>query len=144
MADPGVTERPRPTAVIDSSALVELVTRRPLARAVARAIATHELSAPPHIDAEVLGVIRKLWMGDLLTAAQADAAVKALQDAPVQRFAITPALTAEAWRLRHHVWAADGYFIALAALGSPDGAGLTLVTLDRGQAANYGRSLIPV
>jgi predicted nucleic acid-binding protein len=133
-------DKPPFSAVIDTSAMVELVTGSSLRAAVARAVQPHRLMAPGVLDVEVLGAIRGLWQGGKLTDDEANDAVERLIEAPVMRVPTNTRRQIEAaWRLRHNVSSADAFFIGVA-----EQFELTLITLDRGQASNYEHALVPV
>lgn len=98
---------------IDASALVELLLRSTVGRAVARVVAGAQLIAPDVINPEVLQSLRGLERGGKLTSDRATKAVAALAQVPITRVPTT-GLIADAWSLRANLSAYDACYVALA------------------------------
>lgn len=111
--------------VVDASALVEVVTRSPLAADVEARFCGHDLVAPDLINQEVLSAVRRLRHRALIDEAAGRRAVENLVRAPLRRV-VTTALLHRSWSLRHVVTSYDAAYVALAKrLGCP------LITCDR-------------
>jgi predicted nucleic acid-binding protein len=113
--------------VVDASAALDLVLRRPAAARIERRLfAPDEMLAAPHvIDLEVAHVLRRLHLGGELTGARGAEALDDFAALPIERISHEP-LLARIWALRANVTAYDAAYIALAeALDAP------LLTLDR-------------
>lgn len=136
---PGAGTSHLPSAVIDASALLELVVPTNRGSRVAEAIRPHEVVAPAHIDAEVMGALARIVRAGELTDEEATAAVERLQAAPIQRWPINRHVT-RAWALRHNLRVADAFYIALARTWQD----VPLVTCDKGQAANYEHAVLVI
>ena len=120
--------------VVDASAILELLLRKPLANAVAeRLFETGETLHAPHlIDIETVHVLRRYAR---IGEAEADRLLLALDDfcnLQIQRYSHTMLLT-RVWELRHNVTAYDATYIALAEL-----LGVALLTCDRRLAGAPG------
>jgi predicted nucleic acid-binding protein len=106
-------------AVVDASALVELLLQGERAPAVAQAVRGTEMAAPDVVNPEVLSVLRRMERAGEVRPERARQAVADLLDAPVRRFATLPLLPV-VWELRGSVSAYDACYVALArALGCP-------------------------
>jgi predicted nucleic acid-binding protein len=106
-------------AVVDASALVELLLQGVRAAAVAQAVRGTGMTAPDVVDPEVLSVLRRMERTGEVAPERARQAVADLLDAPVRRFATLPLLPV-VWELRASVSAHDACYVALArALGCP-------------------------
>jgi len=106
-------------AVVDASALVELLLQGERAPAVAHAVRGTEMTAPDVVNPEVLSVLRRMERTGEVRPERARQAVADLLDAPVRRFATLPLLPV-VWELRGSVSAYDACYVALArALGCP-------------------------
>ncbi|CAJ1501371.1 type II toxin-antitoxin system VapC family toxin [[Mycobacterium] burgundiense] len=116
---------PPEQVVIDASAMVDLVARTDRFSAVRARLARTVMHAPAHFDAEVLSALGRLQRGDVLTAAEVDAALDELQHAPVTRHDLPP-LLAGAWARSDTLRLADALYVELA-----EAVGLTLLTTDR-------------
>lgn len=105
--------------VVDASAVVDWLTRRPGADAVERALERDEAFAPEILDPEVLSALARLVRTGLLSPAGANRAVRVLLDAPITRVPHA-GLVVEAWRRCGNLSAYDAMYVALAArLGCP-------------------------
>jgi predicted nucleic acid-binding protein len=99
--------------VLDASVAVDLVVGAQRSRVAARTIAGRRLAAPGLTDLEVVSALARL---ERTGAVGADAAREALalwEELPVERVPIAP-LVKVAWGLRHSLWVADAFYIALA------------------------------
>jgi predicted nucleic acid-binding protein len=106
-------------AVVDASALVELLLQGERAPAVAHAVRGTEMTAPDVVNPEVLSVLRRMERTGEVRPERARQAVADLLDAPVRRYATLPLLPV-VWELRGSVSAYDACYVALArALGCP-------------------------
>jgi predicted nucleic acid-binding protein len=101
-------------AVVDASALVELLLGSVAGRAVERELRRREaLSAPAHVDAEVLSALGRLARsGDVSEGRVADALTE-LARAPIVRAPLPPLLR-DAWALRANLSLRDALYVALA------------------------------
>src|SRR5437879_12257711 len=78
-------------AVIDASALVDLLLGTDHGRAVGKVLTgLAELHAPAHIDAEVLSSLGRLHRAATVTPRQVTARLAALTRAPIDRHALPP------------------------------------------------------
>lgn len=101
--------------VLDASAVVELLlgTSRALAVIDRLEDETHTIHAPHLIDVEVLGVLRRLALRGVISAAAAARALDDYRDLGIERHAHEPLLE-RAWAIRENVTAADAMYVALA------------------------------
>jgi predicted nucleic acid-binding protein len=111
-------------AVVDASALVDVLLDNDLGRAVRRRIAGHALHAPAHVDAEVLSALGRLHRAGDLDADTVETKLHELAAAPIQRHAVTDLLIG-AWVRRHQLRLVDAVYVELAVRRR-----LTLVTTD--------------
>jgi predicted nucleic acid-binding protein len=127
-------------AVVDASALVELLLQGERAPAVAHAVRGTEMTAPDVVNPEVLSVLRRMERRGEVRPERARQAVADLLDAPIRRYATLPLLPV-VWELRGSVSANDACYVALArALGCPLVAGDLRLT----RAAGLGVPLVAV
>jgi predicted nucleic acid-binding protein len=120
--------------VLDSSALLEILLRTPLAeRLMDRAFeASERLHAPHLLDVEVTQVLRRLVQRKEVTVARAEQALDDLSKLVIERHEHQP-LVSRVWQLRDSISAYDGVYVALAeALDAP------LVTCDAKLAGAHG------
>ncbi len=112
-------------AVVDASALVDLLLGGDLGDAVQERLAGQVLHAPAHADAEVLSALGRLHRAGEVGEDGVDTMLTRLSVAPIQRHPVTGILTG-AWSRRHQLRLADALYVELAiALDLP------LVTTDR-------------
>ncbi|MDO4241223.1 MAG: type II toxin-antitoxin system VapC family toxin [Microbacteriaceae bacterium] len=99
--------------IIDASAIAEILlgTSRGL-RATER-VGDEYLVAPEHCVAEVLSIMRGLYLGGSITETRAQTALKELREIGIDFLPTMPLLEA-AWQLRHNVSAYDALYVALA------------------------------
>jgi predicted nucleic acid-binding protein len=100
-------------AVVDASALVDLLVDNDLGRAVRRRIAGHALHAPAHVDAEVLSAVGRLHRAGDLDAGTVETRLRALAAAPIQRHPVNELLIG-AWMRRHQLRLVDAVYVELA------------------------------
>ncbi|HSF84358.1 MAG TPA: type II toxin-antitoxin system VapC family toxin [Acidimicrobiia bacterium] len=117
------------SAIIDASAMVDLLVGSPVAAAVRRRLRGHELHVPAHFDAEVLAALGRLQRAGELTVRQATPRVQRLSAAPLQRHLLAPLLNG-AWKLRHNLRLVDALYVELA-----NRLGVPIVTTDARLAA---------
>jgi predicted nucleic acid-binding protein len=111
-------------AVIDASALVDLLLDNELGRAVRRRVAGHALHAPAHIDAEALSALGRLQRAGDVDAGTVETKLQELAAAPIQRHAVNDLLLG-AWARRHRLRLVDALYVELAVRRS-----MPLVTTD--------------
>jgi predicted nucleic acid-binding protein len=116
-------------AIVDASAMVDLLVGSPLANEVADRLRANELHAPAHFDAEVLSALGRLHRAGQLTARQTEARVERLATSPIERHALST-LLAGAWKRRHSLRLVDALYVELAAQ-----LDMLIVTTDSGMAA---------
>jgi predicted nucleic acid-binding protein len=120
-----VSTAPQEHVVVDASAMVDLVARTGDRFSAVRArLARTVMHTPAHFDAEVLSALARMQRAAVLTAAQVDAALEELRQAPVTRHGLSP-LLAGAWARRDTLRMADALYVELA-----DTTGLVLLTTD--------------
>jgi predicted nucleic acid-binding protein len=115
---------PALSVVVDSSALVELLTQSSRATAVEAAIGEAEVLAPDLIFAETLSALRGLERGGVLTPRQAELAWAGLRSSRIEQIP-SEGLLDGAWQLRQSVSVYDAFYVTLARL-----LGCPLVTGD--------------
>ncbi len=120
--------------VVDASALVELLLRRPTAVQIATLIGEHgaALHAPHLIDLEVLSALRRLMLAGHLAADRATLVVADLRAMPLRRHPHT-VLAPRVWALRANFTPYDAAYVALAEALSAEGT--PLLTTDARLAA---------
>lgn len=99
------------TLIVDASVAVEYLLRTPLGQRVAPRVENADLMAPALLDAEVLSVLRRIFLAGRLTAIRARAALDDLAAWEVRRLPHRPLLE-EAWALRHAVSSYDALYLA--------------------------------
>lgn len=112
-------------AVVDASALVDLLLDNDLGGAVRHRVVGHVLHAPAHVDAEVLSALGRLHRAGELEAVSVESKLHALNAAPIQRHPVNELLEGT-WARRHQLRLADAVYVELAV--SRD---VPLVTTDR-------------
>lgn len=112
-------------AVVDASALVDLLLDNALGDAVRRRIAGHVLHAPAHIDAEVLSALGRLHRAGELDPESVESRLRELAEAPIQRHPVTDLLLGT-WARRQKLRLVDALYVELAVA-----RGVPLVTTDR-------------
>jgi predicted nucleic acid-binding protein len=112
-------------AVVDASAIVDLLLDNELGDALRRRLAGHALHAPAHLDVEVLSALGRLHRAGDLKAADVESRLRGLVAAPIQRHDVSELLIGT-WARRHQLRLVDAVYVQLAV--SLD---LLLVTTDR-------------
>lgn len=112
-------------AVVDASALVDLLLGNELGDAVHRRITGHALHAPAHADAEILSALGRLHRAGEIGDDDVEAMLMRLAAAPIQRHPVTSVLIG-AWSRRHQLRLTDALYVELAASRA-----LALITTDR-------------
>jgi predicted nucleic acid-binding protein len=117
--------------VVDASAVVEVVLRRPKAEVLeARMFRRGETIHAPHfIDLEVAHVVRRHVAAGTASAERAGLALEDLAGLRLDRYPHVP-LLGVIWTLRHNFTVYDASYVALA-----DALGAGLLTLDMRLAA---------
>jgi predicted nucleic acid-binding protein len=110
--------------VVDASVVVEVLRRSHRGDAVAAKMRGASLTAPAHLDAEVLSALGRLVRAGDADAARVTRALDRLVQLPAERLPIAP-LIQRAWELRENIALRDGLYIACA-----ETLGATLMTLD--------------
>ena len=118
-------------AVLDASAMVDLLLRGPLARAIDARISGWSLYAPAHFDAEILSAIGHLHRAGALSPARAGRLVDIAAAAPVVRHPL-PELLVGAWRRRERLRLVDALYVELA-----ERLGVVIVTTDAALARTH-------
>jgi predicted nucleic acid-binding protein len=111
-------------AVLDASALVDLLLGGTLGNAVATRIAGHGLHGPAHLDAEAFSVIGRLQRAGEIDAEAVGEMIDELASAPIVRHAVASLLRG-AWARRGSLRFADAVYVELA-----ESLKMTLVTTD--------------
>jgi predicted nucleic acid-binding protein len=111
--------------VVDASAVLELLLRRPIAATLDVYVVDHgrDLHAPHLLDVEVLSALRRLVASGDASPARADEAVTDLLDMSIERYP-HDLLVRRAWQLRENVSAYDAVYLALTEALSESGARL--------------------
>lgn len=124
-------------AVVDASALVDLLLGSDRGRGVGRAVTRFAaLHAPAHIDAEVLSALGRLHRAGAVTSRQVGNRLDALAQAPIERHAVMSLLVG-AWRRRDRFRLVDALYVELA-----EQMGAVLLTTDGRLAAAAGIAAI--
>lgn len=112
-------------AVVDASALVDLLLNNDRGEAVQRRIGGLGLHAPAHVDAEILSALGRLHRAGDVEAVAAEAMLSRLNAAPIQRHPVSRLLVG-AWARRHQLRLVDALYVELAM-----SRGLLMITTDR-------------
>lgn len=99
--------------VLDASALVELLVASEAGAMVAERLRGTEINAPAHVDAEVVGALRRAVLGGRLSRYEAVDAVATLGELPIRRWPLTP-LNGRTLDYLDVLTVADGYYVVLA------------------------------
>jgi predicted nucleic acid-binding protein len=121
--------------VVDSSAVVDVLTVAPGTDRLRDRLRDEELHAPMLVDFEVVSALRGLTLGGRLSVPRAEDVLTDYADLPVHRWEGAHALRRRAFQLRTNVSAYDAAYVALAeALECP------LVTRDGRLARSNGHT----
>jgi predicted nucleic acid-binding protein len=121
-----------PDAVIDTSAMIEVLTGNKPDETLRKRVQLSRLAAPEIFDLEAANVLRRLVRRGALRAADATEFLTDIGNAPVARAPHRP-LIERVWQLRHSVRAYDAAYLALA-----EHLGVPLVTCDAKLAGSNG------
>jgi predicted nucleic acid-binding protein len=127
------------TLVIDASALVEALLGSDLGAEVRERLRGHQLSAPAHLDAEVLSALGRLHRAGEIDGATVNAALAELAAAPIERHPLA-GLLAGAWARRDNQRLVDALYGELAAALDAN----ALLTTDSRLARAEPRALLVV
>jgi predicted nucleic acid-binding protein len=125
-----------PEAVVDASAVVDVLGRTPRSVGVIEALRGRTLHAPAHLDAEVLATLVRMERQGRLGDVDLDEAVVLLEGFAAERHPVGPLLRGAAAR-RANLWVADGLYVELA-----QQLGCELVTCDAGQATGLSDAVL--
>jgi predicted nucleic acid-binding protein len=125
-------------AVIDASALVDLLLGGPVGDAVARRIASHALHGPAHLDSEVFSAMGRLYRAGEIDVDEVETLIGQLVSAPIVRHPLPPLLRG-AWERRGSLRLADALYVELAV-----GLQVILVTTDVGLAPVSAAEVVSV
>lgn len=103
--------------IVDASLIIEVSLATPAGRQIQNRLRAADdlLAAPELIDLEVLQVLRRLALRNVIDAGQADGAIAIFEGLPIERFSHAP-LRAGIWALRGNLTAYDAAYFTLAAL----------------------------
>jgi len=123
-------------AVIDASAIVDLLARSGGGPGALVRLSGRELHAPAHLDAEVLSGLGRLRRAGALSADEVAIRLGEFITAPITRHDLA-FLVAGAWQRRHRLRLADALYAELA-----ERLGLPLITTDARLARVFPRAEI--
>jgi predicted nucleic acid-binding protein len=123
-----------PQAVIDTSALIEVLTGKDPDPKLRQRVLLGDLAAPELLDPESSHVLRKLASKGDIIESEAGEVLKDIRDMPIARSPHRP-LMDRAWELRKAVATYDAYFVALA-----EQLDVPLITCDGKLARSHGHS----
>lgn len=112
-------------AVVDASALVDLLLGNALGDAVLARLSGQGLHAPGHVDAEVLSALGRLHRAGSVDARAVESMLVRVAAAPIHRHRAADLLVG-AWSRRHELRLADALYVELA-----ETRALPLITTDR-------------
>jgi len=104
--------------VVDATAVVELVRRTKVGKRAADSLRGQTVTAPAHLDAEVLSALARMARDDPDDAPLVRPRLRQLARAPITRYPCAPLLE-DAWTLRDNVATRDALYVALAASSTP-------------------------
>jgi predicted nucleic acid-binding protein len=99
--------------VVDASAVVWTLVEWERSHGTSRLTSGEGWVAPSHIDLEVLNALRRYVFLKRLTHQQAEVALAAYVNLPIQRYELPPLLD-RIWALRENLTAYDAAYVALA------------------------------
>ena len=122
--------------VVDSAAVVDVLTAVEGSEELAGYLADEELHAPSLLDFEVVAALRGLTLGGHLSAARAEDALSDYEELAIERCPFADPLRRRAFALRENISAYDAAYVAVAeALECP------LLTRDQRLAKSSGHSV---
>ena len=125
--------------VVDSAAVVDVLTNVPGCEALRSHLAGEELHAPALLDFELVSALRGLTLAGRITPARATDALTDFDAVPIHRWEAGDALRRRAYSLRENLTAYDAAYVALA-----EALGCDLVTRDArlARSSGHGASII--
>jgi predicted nucleic acid-binding protein len=99
--------------VVDASVVVWTLVEWERSHGTSRFTSGEDWVAPSHIDLEVLNALRRYVFFKRLTRQQAEVALAAYVNLPIQHYALPPLLD-RIWALRENLTAYDAAYVALA------------------------------
>lgn len=121
-------------AVVDNSALVELLAGRDPDQELVRRLLTSTLAAPEILDAEALSALRGMALRGEISEAEGHRHLEHIGMTPVTRVSHR-VLIRRAWAIRHSVSAYDALYVALA-----EELDVPLITCDKKLAGANGHT----
>jgi predicted nucleic acid-binding protein len=115
-------------ALLDASAVVDLLIRSEAGRPVRELLSRDDIAAAvtvAHLDAEVLSALARLARAEVLRPDEVEELLDRLGSLAVQRLPIRTGLLAAAWEFRDNLAARDALYVAAAS-----SIGATLITTD--------------
>ncbi|HET6548643.1 MAG TPA: type II toxin-antitoxin system VapC family toxin [Solirubrobacter sp.] len=100
--------------VVDSAAVVDVLTNAPGCEALRAHLAAEELHAPALLDFEFVSALRGLTLACQLSAGRAQDALTDFEHLPIHRWTSGDALRRRAYSLRDNLSAYDAAYVALA------------------------------
>lgn len=122
--------------VVDSAAVVDVLTAVEGSEDLRDELAEEELHAPMLLDFEVVSAIRGLTLGGHLSAARSRDALADFEDLPVHRWPSSASFRLRAFDLRDNLTAYDAAYVVLAEALECD-----LVTRDTRLSRSNGHSV---
>jgi len=99
--------------VVDASAVIELLRRTTAGKRAAAALRGTTMTAPAHLDAEVLCALARLARDNPAETSIVAGRLRELARAPITRYPCHP-LLASAWELRDNIAVRDALYVTLA------------------------------
>lgn len=122
--------------VVDASAIVELLVASKVGAQVAERLRGEDLHAPAHVDAEVVGALRRAVLGARMSRHEAADAGATLNELSIRRWDLRPMSNA-AFEHLDTLTVADAYYVVLAeALEAP------LITCDGALSRSHGHDAV--
>jgi predicted nucleic acid-binding protein len=100
--------------VVDSAALVDVLTAFEGTDDLRAYLAVEDLHAPTLVDYEIVSAVRGLTLAGHLSAVRAQDLLTDMDDLPIQRWPSADALRRRAFQLRDNISAYDAAYVALA------------------------------
>ena len=102
------------TVVLDASAWIDVLLRKPRGERVALRLADATIHAPAHIDLEMVSAFGRIERAGHLTAGDIDRRIMTGQLMPITRHPL-PDLVGGAWSRRNGLRISDAFYVELAA-----------------------------